>query len=258
MFFKKLSMFAAAATLGIVVGACGGSDAASRDPVTQVDYTKFRLSFKEMYSLANPHLLGRRVFYRKPSEGPDAAWFDAVKQGNLERVKAMVAQGQNLEAKDASVPPGPAAAQGPLEQTALGWAAFIGYPDMVRYLVEQGANLHTTDKGDVYHAVKAAVLGGNVEVIEYLYGKLGTGPNGVDWNAREDDGETLALVGAVLGRYDFMKWVLQYKPDLNVVSYQPKNTSPLSGACEEGFYDVVQLLIENGAINHKTGKPTCE
>jgi ankyrin repeat protein len=243
MLFRKLSMLAAAGALCIVVGACGGADGASRDPVTAVDYTKFRLSFKEMYSLANPHLLARRVFYRKRSEGPDAAWFDAVKQGNLAQVKAMVAQGQNLEAKD----------EASLGQTALGWAAFIGYADMVRYLVEQGANIRATDRGDVYHSVKSAVLGGNVEVTQYLYGKLG---NEVNWDAREDDGETLALVGAVLGRYEFLKWVLQFKPDLNVVS--AKDASPLSGACLEGFYDVAQLLIENGAINHKTGKSTCE
>lgn len=237
--FRKFLMLAIAGTLTFGAGAA----VASQDPLTEVDFSKFRLSFGEMYRLANPNLLPQRVFYDKPSAGPSAAWFDAVKQGDLDRVKAMVEQGQDLEAKDEAA----------LGQTALGWAAFIGYADMVRYLVEQGADLRATDSSDVYHTVKSAVLGGDVEVIEYLHGQLG---DEVDWDAREGDGETLAMVGGLLGRHEFLEWVLQFDPDLNAVSQ--KDASALSGACERGFYNVAQLLIQKGAINHKTGKSSCQ
>lgn len=253
MFFRKLTMLAAAGTLCLVVGACGGADGATQDPLTEVDFSKFRLKFNQMYELANPHRLSKRIFYRKPSEGPDAVWFDAVKQGNLELVKRMAENGQDLEARDATTQ---FDGQPTLGQTALGWAAFIGYEDMVRYLVERGANIRTTDTGDVYHSVKAAVLGGNLGVIQYLYSRFPAGE--VDWNKREDDNETLFLVGSVLGRYDFVKWVLEnFKPELDVVSNPPRNQSPLSGACEEGFYDIAQLLIQHGAKNHKTGESSC-
>jgi ankyrin repeat protein len=69
------------------------------------------------------------------------------------------------------------------------------------------------------------------------------------------------MVAAVDGRLDTVKYILQFNPDLNVVAINenPKiNASPLSGACEHGFTDVANLLIEKGAINHKTGKSSCD
>ncbi|MFC0229071.1 ankyrin repeat domain-containing protein [Serratia aquatilis] len=212
-----------------------------------VDLSKFRFSKAEMQEIANPNLLSHRIFYEKPSQGPDAAWFDAVKQGNLATVKKMVEAGQNLEVKD----------EASLGQTALGWAAFIGYFDMVQYLVEQGADIRATDRADVYNSVKSAVMGKNAEVVKYLHERL---KDEIDWNAKEADGETLFMVAAVDGRLDVVKYILQFNPDLNVVAINenPKiNASPLSGACEHGFVDVANLLIEKGAINHKTGKSSC-
>lgn len=211
---------------------------------SKVDLSEFRLSYDEMYKIANPNLLKHRIFYQEPSQGPDAVWFDAVKRGNLEDIKKMVATGQNIEAKDTAS----------LGQTALGWAAFIGYMDIVQYLVEQGADIRATDKADVYNTLKSAVLGNNVEVVKYLYDLL---KDESDWDALESDGETLFMVAAVDGRLETVKFILQFNPDLNVIA--PKfNVSPLSGACDRGFDDVAQLLIEKGAINHKTGKSSCE
>lgn len=215
---------------------------------SEVDLSKFRFSYAEMQEIANPKLLSHRIFYEKPSEGPDAAWFDAVKQGNLAEVKKMVAAGQNLEVKD----------EASLGQTALGWAAFIGYLDMVQYLTEQGADIRATDRADVYHSVKSAVMGKNAEVVKYLHERL---KDDVDWNAVEQDGETLFMVAAVDGRLEVVKYILQFNPDLNVVAKneQPKiDASPLSGACENGFTDVANLLISKGAINHKTGTSSCQ
>jgi uncharacterized protein len=108
----------------------------AQENTSSVDLSKFRFSKAEMQEIANPHLLSHRIFYEKPSQGPDAAWFDAVKQGNLATVKKMVEAGQNLEAKD----------EASLGQTALGWAAFIGYFDIVQYLVEKGADIRATDR----------------------------------------------------------------------------------------------------------------
>lgn len=211
---------------------------------SKVDLSKFRLSYNEMYEIANPNLLKHRIFYEEPSQGPDALWFDAVKRGNLEDIKKMLAAGQNIEAKDTAS----------LGQTALGWAAFIGYMDIVEYLVEQGADIRATDKADVYNTLKSAVLGNNVEVVKYLYNLL---KDESDWDALESDGETLFMVAAVDGRLETVKFILQFNPNLNVVAPQ-FNVSPLSGACDRGFKEVAQLLINNGAINHKTGRSSCE
>lgn len=217
----------------------------AQDANSEVDLSKFRYSYEEMYEIANPNLLKHRIFYEKPSEGPDAAWFDAVKQGNLELVKSMVESGQNLEAKD----------EVSLGQTALGWAAFIGYMDMVQYLVEQGADIRATDRADVYNTVKSATMGRNAEVLAYLHNLL---RDEVDWDALEDDGETLFSVAAVDGRLEILEYIYQFNPKSINVVVEKFDVSPLSGACERGFADVANWLIERGAINHKTGKSSCE
>lgn len=212
---------------------------------TSVDLSKYRLSLEEMQEIANHQLLPHRIFYEKPSEGPDALWFDVVKQGNLALITEMLDNGQDMEVKD----------EASLGQTALGWASFIGYPDIVQFLVERGADIRATDRADVYNTVKSATLGGNVEVLKYLHGLL---IDEVDWDALEDDGETLLMVAAVDGRYEALEYILQSNPkSINVVSEQFDRSS-LSGACERGFHDVVELLIKHGAINHKTGKSSCE
>lgn len=210
----------------------------------KVDLSKYRWSLDEMQKIANTKLLPHRIFYQKPSVGPDAIWFDAVKQGNLDLIKLMVNKGQDIEVKD----------EASLGQTALGWASFIGYLDVVQYLVDQGANVRATDRADVYNSVKSAVLGGNVEVLKYLHYLL---KDEVDWDAKEDDGETLLAVAAVDGRYDALLYILSFNPkSINNIA-EKYDTSPLSGACDRGYTDVVNLLIGLGAINHKTGKSSC-
>lgn len=216
-------------------------------------YQQFRLDYAEMTDLANDNKLPHRNFYAKPSEGPDAAWFDAVKQGDLETVKEMVEAGQIIEVKDV----------GSLNQTALGWAAFIGYEDMVDYLLSKNANLWATDKGDVYHALKSAALGKNANIVKKLREllKYGYDINDVSY---EDDGETLVMVAASNNRMDVVKYFISQGADLNKVTtiQDPKrfsyNHSALSYACLRDYKEMQQLLIENGAINHRTDTTKCD
>lgn len=216
-------------------------------------YQQFRLDYAEMTDIANDNKLSHRNFYANPSEGPDAAWFDAVKQGDLETVKQMVDAGQIIEVKDV----------GSLNQTALGWAAFIGYEDMVDYLLSKNANLWATDKGDVYHALKSAALGKNAKIVQKLREllKYGYDINDVSY---EDDGETLVMVAASNNRMDVVKYFISQGVDLNKVTtiQDPKrfsyNHSALSYACLRDYKEMQQLLIENGAINHRTGTTQCD
>lgn len=213
----------------------------------------FRLSPEEMHDIANPNKLSWRIFYDKPSTGPNAAWFDAVKQGNLDKVKTLLANGQDLEAKD----------EGSLGQTALGWAAFIGYEDMVDYLIAQGASLYATDKGDVYNVLKSAVLGKNTRIVQKIHGNLS--PN-VDLNDQtvESDGETLLMVAASNNRLETVRYLIAQGANLNLVttikekSAPSYNQSALSYACVRNHPEMQKLLIEHGAINHRTGQSSCE
>lgn len=217
------------------------------------DNSAFRYSTEEMRDIANPDKLAWRVFYDKPSTGPDSAWFDAVKQGNLEKIRQMVDAGQNIEAKD----------EDSLGQTALGWAAFIGYEDIVDYLIEKGADLNATDRGDVYNTLKSATLGKNTAIVKKLYEKL---KDTTDLNDQsvESDGETLLMVAASNNRVETVKYLLSLGADPNLVTTQTDTSRPsydqsaLSYACVRGHKEVQQVLIEHGAINHRTGKSSCE
>ena len=216
-------------------------------------YQQFEMDYKEMIELANPNRLQWRMFYTAPSEGPDAAWFDAVKQGNLDQVKKMVKEGQNIEAKD----------EASLGQTALGWAAFIGYEDMVDYLLEQNADLFATDRGDVTNVLKSAGLGKNVDVFETLYERLKDKVS-LDDQANDRQGETILIVASSNDRQDIVEFLLEKGANPNLVTtIKDKedgayNQSALSFACDKGNADTIETLIEHGAINHRNGKSSCD
>ncbi len=211
------------------------------NPPALADY---RMNYRDMVEIANDKRLPHRIFYA-PSSGPDATWFDAVKKGDLASVKRMREQGQNLEAKDEAA----------LGQTALGWAAFIGYEDLVRYLVSQGADLFATDRGDVQNVLKSATLGQNVAVFKFLHEQL---KDKVDLNDTKTDqqGETLLMIAASNDRVQIVKYLLSQHVELNIVS-RPLGQDALTSACSRGNLDVAALLIEAGAINHHTGKANC-
>lgn len=212
-------------------------------------YSDYRFSYEEMQDIANKDKLSWRIFYNG-SKGSDAKWFDAVKKGNLTEVKQMVENGQNIEAKDTAS----------LGQTALGWATFIGYEDMVKYLVSKGANLYATDKGDVYNVFKSAVLGKNVQIVKYLYSipalKEKISANGdSNINTQEDDGETLVMIASSNNRIETVEYLISLGADINIVSEQRKYNA-LSVACSRGYIEMQQLLIKNGAVN-LSGKASC-
>lgn len=223
--------------------------------VAPIPQAGFRYSDAENFDLANEDKLSWRVFYDKPSTGTDAKWFDAVKKGDLATVKYMVNNGQDLEAKDT----------GSLNQTALGWAAFIGYEDMVDYLVNKGADIYAKDDGDVYNVMKSAVLGGNTVIVKKAH-KLLNDQAPVDLNDQEieDDGETFIMVAASNNRIETVKYLLAQGANPNLVAttkdktMQSYNQSAYSYACTRGHAEMTKLLASKGVINHRTGKASCQ
>lgn len=238
--------------LALALLACG-AQAAVLNANNPPKYQNFKYDYADMVELANPDRLRYRIFYEAPSTGPNAQWFDAVKQGDLEKVKAMLAQGQDIEAKDT----------GSLDQTALGWAAFIGDEAMVDYLLSQNASLQATDKGDVYNVLKSAALGNNVRVVEKIYRLM---KDQVDLNDQtvESDGETLVMVAASNNRLEIVDFLLNQgaNPNLSTTTQDTSlfsyNQSALSYACQNKLPEMQKLLIARGAINHRTGQANCQ
>lgn len=258
------NMSALAVMATMLLAACSSFNADSdtnKEEVVQVSQaaptpqTGFRFSAAENADIANKDKLSYRMFYNEPSTGADAKWFDAVKHGDLATVKYMVENGQNLEAKDT----------GSLNQTALVWAAFIGYEDIVDYLINEGASLYATDKGDVYNVLKSSVLGKNTNVVKKVYGLLNTkAPVDLNDQTQESDGETLIMIAASNNRIETVKYLLAQGANPNLVvttndkSKGSYNQGAYSYACTRGHVKMQQLLAANGAINHRTGKASCE
>ena len=226
-------------------------------PGAPIPQPYFRFSDAKNFELTNKDRLANRNFYSQPSIGADAKWFDAVKRGDIATVKYMVDNGQDLEAIDT----------GSLDQTALGWAAFIGYEDMVDYLVDKGANLYATDKGDAYNALKSATLGTNVRITKKIHELLDAkSPIDLDDHsaAVDRDGETLIMIAASNDRRENVKYLLAQGANPNIVATTKDkasyayNQSAYSYACMRGLVEMQKLLAANGAINHRTGKASCE
>ncbi len=209
------------------------------------EYTKkgYRYTLVQMQEIAGPNRLKHRIFYN-PSTGKDALWFDAVKKGDLKTIKKMVASGQDIEAIDTAS----------LNQTALGWAAFIGYLDIVEYLVSKGANLNATDKADVWNVLKSATLGHNGDVFRFLLPLF----KGYDLNDQKNDtqGENLMIIATSNNRVEIVKELIKQGADINLHTPYWKH-NPLSLACERNFVEIQEALIKAGAINYKTGKNGC-
>ncbi|PJG58626.1 ankyrin repeat domain-containing protein [Aeromonas cavernicola] len=219
------------------------------EPIKPDALADYRLSYDEMFSIANSHVLPHRIFYY-PSVGENAEWFDAVKKGNLDKVKAMVEAGQSLEVKDTKSGRG---------QTALGWAAFIGYEDIVKYLIDKGADLYATDDADVKNALKSAALGNSAATAKVIYAALKEKQDGkvdVNYNTFDSDGESLLMIAASNNRVDMVNYLLSIGAKIDIVSEKLQQNA-LTYACSRGHQQVADILIKNGAVNFKTGKPAC-
>jgi ankyrin repeat protein len=82
-------------------------------------------------------------------------WKDATKQGDLEKVRSLLEEGADINAKDQH------------GQTALMNAAHAGQVELVRLLIENGADLNVTAKHNL-SALMLSLITHHVEVARLL------------------------------------------------------------------------------------------
>ena len=203
--------------------------------------------------------------------------------GKLRKLSAMVAKAQgsvssqssNDMAKQAGVPSATSAKAGgphislmpdqPKFVSPLLDAAYAGDYPAVRRLVEQGADVNTSQNG--FSALILAAAGGHLDIVEYLVAK------GMDVNAENREGINaltmaseyievimyLERMGADLRRnMAAMMSMSAANGSLNVVEYLVEkgadvnkgisdNLSPVACAAAQGHLDTVKYLVEKGA-----------
>jgi len=123
--------------------------------------------------------------------------YAAAEAGDLARVMLLVEQGEDKNQIG-----------GQYNDTTLGIAALKGYLDIVRYLVEQGADIEKADSYGHTPLINASIFG-HLEVVRYLL------EQGAKRDKATDFGMTSLHHAAQNGHLEIAKLLMVYGADLN-------------------------------------------
>jgi hypothetical protein len=125
----------------------------------------------------------------------------------------------------------------------LGYAAFSGKVEIVRFLINEKFDLEKTSRigNSMVTPLGIASLKGHDQVAEALL------QNGANANAMSEEGTPLCLA-AKYGYTQVVRLLLKYHADIELASKGLfKGATPLFMAATEGHADTVQLLVDHGA-----------
>lgn len=130
--------------------------------------------------------------------------------------------------------------------TALTLACTGGHEELVRLLIEKGANIEHRDKKGLTSLILAAT-NGHVKCVQFLVDK------GADIEAQSERTKDTALSAACqAGKYEVVEFLLKHnanKEHRNISDY-----TPLSLAASGGYVNIIKLLLQhNCEINSRTG-----
>jgi ankyrin repeat protein len=153
----------------------------------------------------------------------------AANQGDLTQVQSLLSQGADVNAKG-----------------AMGWTPLymaMGHADVVKLLLEHGADANVKDFNGTPNIVSAATLG-HADVVQLLLA------HGAEINAQDKMGLT-ALMMATMGHADVVQILLEHGADVNVKDTGSGSTALISAA-STGHTDIVKVLLDHGAdVNAK-------
>ncbi|MCX5643647.1 MAG: ankyrin repeat domain-containing protein [Phycisphaerae bacterium] len=190
------------------------------DVKTQFGWTAFRLAASQ----GNRDLV--EIF---ASKGTDVSTLPlAACVGNLARVKSLVEQGADPNAKDE------------FGWTPLYWAASTGQEEVAAYLIGKGATVDakTIDERTPLHQAAQA---GAAHLVELLISK------GLDVNVKDKRGNTPLHGAAAAGRREVAELLIAKGADINAKTTNEHWTTPLHSAAFAGHKEMVELLIARGA-----------
>ena len=121
--------------------------------------------------------------------------------------------------------------------TPLRAASYKGHIDVVRVLLDHGANVNTSDKKNT--PLISAYHGRHLEIMRLLLG------NGADVDAPDDLDDSVLNRASKHGQADVIHLLLQHNADVNYKGFL--DWTPLQGALLYGQTKVVQLLLDHGA-----------
>jgi ankyrin repeat protein len=152
---------------------------------------------------------------------------DAVKRGDVNAVRALVAQKADVNAPDAD------------GSTALHWAAQRDDVAMVDALIAAGASVKAKTRYNVT-PLSLACTNGDAKLVDRLL-KAGADPN-----ERTEEGQTALMTASLTGKPDAVKLLIETGADVNAVEPY-KGQTALMWAASEGNAAALDVLLTHGA-----------
>ena len=147
--------------------------------------------------------------------------------GSGQKANALIAQGADVNVRNAH------------DQTPLMLAAYYGYADTVRLLIDKGADVNAINSSHTTALVDAIVTEGHVEVVKLLI------DNGADVTQKDYNGTTPLHWAAHLGYTEIVKLLINKGADLN--AKDSNGDTALSLAEYRRDSDTAELLRAAGA-----------
>ena len=204
-------------------------------------------------------------------KGMDALMWAVKKHADIEIIKLLVAKGADLTAEDGEY----CSALGmafkekeedvalfliekgaPVEMSyEISWAAERNWMEVLKALVERGANVNPRRGIDVHPPLDYAIMNENIEMVEYLL------EHGADVNYTKSKNSPLSyavfknradIARLLLERGAKLRWIYRHYYDYLMPS-NLDNTPMVLFAAWKGNKEMVELLIEYGAdVNEKS------
>lgn len=157
----------------------------------------------------------------------------AAARGDLEAVKAFIAKGVDINTREKNYD----------QDTALTFASNLGHTEIVKYLLEKGANVNLSDANGRTPLWYASGVD-NFENVKLLINA------GADVNKRPKNGETAIIRAACNGQTETIKLLLAKKANIN--DKTDENITPLMCAAMYDKAETINFLVANKAnINQR-------
>jgi ankyrin repeat protein/beta-lactamase regulating signal transducer with metallopeptidase domain len=189
------------------------------------DRGEFKFDFTKFHELEGG---GEKIKFKvgkngKPADA-DARLIQAVRNTDVDEARAAIRAGAKVHKTGGS--------------DLLRRAVRNGDADMVRLLLDQGANPNAVMPGD-HTPLMLAVRNGDTDVTRVLLER------GANTNAWMPGDPTALMMAARSGDTDMVRVLLDFGADANKVA--PGDGTPLIAAIRSGENDIARLLVERGA-----------